>query len=384
MPGNLSPLAANYGNGWTCNDVASEVIKEVKNNPILCEISWSSQWQSSMQEHIARYKACSADAAKCFLTVRDVDLAVNHILDDEGNVSDSKCLAIRKNMFPLKVEVVIGQDLMRTMILEKLHVTYMRSSRGTHDWADPGISGNHAKFFMVDDTCFYIGSQNLYIANLAEWGIIVDDAAQAQKVISEYWEPMWECSYNPLGTHRDCDVEEVLRGLDINRSGKDPNDCTPEELAVAEAARLASNCGSTGGSTLLVLCRRATNLKNADWFSKSDPYVALHLEDSNGVMVSRLERTHTIQDDLNPHWDQLIIFEGLSEPLEYTLRISVFDEDNFLGIDCLVSDDLLGEATVQLSLLKNNSDFQEKELDIEKAHSSKLFLGLNTLGEWGI
>ena len=52
--------------------------------------------------HISRYKACSADAAKCFLTVRDVDLAVNHILDDAGNVSDSKCLAVKKNMFPLK------------------------------------------------------------------------------------------------------------------------------------------------------------------------------------------------------------------------------------------------------------------------------------------
>ena len=32
-----------------------------------------------------------------------------------------------------------------------------------------------------------IGSQNLYIADLAEWGIIVDDEAQTLKTLEEYW-----------------------------------------------------------------------------------------------------------------------------------------------------------------------------------------------------
>merc|ERR1712070_648999 len=29
-PGDCNPLAANYGNGWTCIDVAAEIIKAIK------------------------------------------------------------------------------------------------------------------------------------------------------------------------------------------------------------------------------------------------------------------------------------------------------------------------------------------------------------------
>ena len=36
--------------------------------------------------------------------------------------------------------------------------------------------GAHTKFWMVDDAAFYLGSQNLYPNNLAEWGMIIDDA----------------------------------------------------------------------------------------------------------------------------------------------------------------------------------------------------------------
>ena len=40
--------------------------------------------------------------------------------------------------------------------------------------------GNHAKLIAVDDSIFYIGSQNFYQAGLAEFGVIVDDAPKAQ------------------------------------------------------------------------------------------------------------------------------------------------------------------------------------------------------------
>ena len=56
----------------------------------------------------------------------------------------------------------------------------------------------HAKHFIVDDVCTYIGSQNLYICDLAEWGVVVDDAEATKKIIREYWQPMWNISYKHL------------------------------------------------------------------------------------------------------------------------------------------------------------------------------------------
>merc|ERR1712232_1211120 len=62
-----------------------------------------------------------------------------------------------------------------------------------HSYPGPnaGRIGNHAKFFMIDNKCFYIGSQNMYEADLAEWGLIVDDTAAAACVLTGYWNPLW-------------------------------------------------------------------------------------------------------------------------------------------------------------------------------------------------
>merc|ERR1719262_1927148 len=49
VPGSLSPLVANYGNGWKCADVAAEIVKAMK-NPVLCNIPWSTSWREVLQE----------------------------------------------------------------------------------------------------------------------------------------------------------------------------------------------------------------------------------------------------------------------------------------------------------------------------------------------
>jgi len=54
--------------------------------------------------------------------------------------------------------------------------------------------GNHAKTVIVDDTAYYIGSQNLYACNLNEFGFIVEDAASAQTYVTDYWAPLWQWS----------------------------------------------------------------------------------------------------------------------------------------------------------------------------------------------
>merc|ERR1712046_179169 len=139
----MGPTQALYGNGWSCADVAAEIIQTI-----------SEQYD-------------------------DVD-----------------------------------DEMLRQKVLDNLRVYYIKEARG-ESWQNGLTMGMHAKHFIVDDICFYVGSQNLYIADLAEWGIVVDDPQQTQKVMSQYWNPLWKTSY----TGKDCDCQEVMDGLGIDRNG---------------------------------------------------------------------------------------------------------------------------------------------------------------------
>ena len=89
------------------------------------------------------------------------------------------------------------------------------------------ISAFAAKHFIVDDICCYIGSQNLYICDLAEWGVVIDDAEQVEKIKEQYWDQMWKTSF----LKDDCDVQAVMDGLDIDRSApQSKTDMTIEQI----------------------------------------------------------------------------------------------------------------------------------------------------------
>ena len=65
---------------------------------------------------------------------------------------------------------------------------------GDDQWPDGAKFANHAKLVLADDTAFYIGSQNLYPANLAEYGYIVDDPVAAAQVHRDYFAKVWSGS----------------------------------------------------------------------------------------------------------------------------------------------------------------------------------------------
>uniref|UniRef100_A0A7S1BU82 PLD phosphodiesterase domain-containing protein n=1 Tax=Corethron hystrix TaxID=216773 RepID=A0A7S1BU82_9STRA len=137
-PGGLGVMAgANYGNGWTCEDVASYILNRIQ---------------------------------KKFVFVRS--------------------------------------KILRTKIEKKLRVCYLKQKIG-HEYSTGVKMGLHSKHFIVDDVCTYIGSQNLYVCDLAEWGVVVDHEDQTRKFMDEYWNPLWEASY----TGEDCDIEAVMNGL---------------------------------------------------------------------------------------------------------------------------------------------------------------------------
>ena len=84
------------------------------------------------------------------------------------------------------------------VIAERLRVCGLKHKTGDA-YEDGTKLGMHTKVFIVDDA-FYCGSQNLYVCDLAEWGVIVDDKETTQRLLQEYWDPMWDCSWRPCGT----------------------------------------------------------------------------------------------------------------------------------------------------------------------------------------
>ena len=61
-------------------------------------------------------------------------------------------------------------------------------------WPNNRLIAVHAKFWMVDDRVFYIGSENFYPSNLEEFGYIVEDAAASAQVRADLWDHAWEWS----------------------------------------------------------------------------------------------------------------------------------------------------------------------------------------------
>lgn len=109
-----------------------------------------------------------------------------------------------------------------------MRICFLRTAGG-NTYADGNTKGMHAKHFIVDDRATYIGSQNLYVCDLSEWGVLIDDKDATEKIKEEYWDIMWKYSY----TGEDVDVQAVMDGLDIDRDGE--ADASPEQMA--EAAR---------------------------------------------------------------------------------------------------------------------------------------------------
>lgn len=75
---------------------------------------------------------------------------------------------------------------------------------------------NHSKTLVVDDTSFYIGSQNLYEAGLTEHGFIVDHAPTTQSYLQQYWAPLWRASAPTAVSGPGVSAEQCARALDTS------------------------------------------------------------------------------------------------------------------------------------------------------------------------
>jgi phosphatidylserine/phosphatidylglycerophosphate/cardiolipin synthase-like enzyme len=88
----------------------------------------------------------------------------------------------------------------RTEMNVNAHIAELNSKLklATLYYADNSQSSNHSKVYIIDEDCFYVGSDNMYpsadIEGLQEFGYLIEDKKETQKFISEYWENLWKYS----------------------------------------------------------------------------------------------------------------------------------------------------------------------------------------------
>ena len=123
---------------------------------------------------------------------------------------------------------------LRQIVEDNLRISFLRHKNGNKYNGGDEVA-NHAKYFIVDDICSYTGSQNLYVCDLAEWGVIIDDAAITKQMLDDFWIPAWKASFYP----GDCEVQDVMDGLKVDRDGEVINTYSVEGMKKMEAATKA-------------------------------------------------------------------------------------------------------------------------------------------------
>jgi phosphatidylserine/phosphatidylglycerophosphate/cardiolipin synthase-like enzyme len=86
-----------------------------------------------------------------------------------------------------------GPDAINALLCSHVHLAPLRFGPDP-SWPGGKAIANHAKFWMVDDRTFYVGSDNMYPVNLQEFGYILDDGKAATELLDSYWTPLWQWS----------------------------------------------------------------------------------------------------------------------------------------------------------------------------------------------
>ena len=104
-------------------------------------------------------------------------------------------------------------DPVNALLCEHVFLAPMRFGPDSK-WPGGAAIANHAKFWMVDDRTFYIGSDNMYPVNLQEYGYIVDDRKAAGEILEAWWNSLWQWSQRAAVSGRGvdkCIFRELLK-----------------------------------------------------------------------------------------------------------------------------------------------------------------------------
>ncbi|MDJ0642876.1 MAG: hypothetical protein QNJ15_08665 [Erythrobacter sp.] len=87
----------------------------------------------------------------------------------------------------------MGGNNLRKVILDRLG----SDSKLLNVRQVPSGEYNHGKIWIVDDSVFFVGSDNIYPGYLQEHGYVIADQTATQRFITDYWDPIWSIGVAP-------------------------------------------------------------------------------------------------------------------------------------------------------------------------------------------
>lgn len=114
-------------------------------------------------------------------------------------------LGIRKTAAFLKMAVKMhpkgpkDEPELCRLLSERMHLAPLRfTDKPPGKWSGvyKGIKrevtpANHAKVYIVDDSAFYVGSDNAYNHDLQEYGYLVEGESETRAFLTDYWDKLW-------------------------------------------------------------------------------------------------------------------------------------------------------------------------------------------------
>lgn len=122
---------------------------------------------------------------------------------DYGMVAFDKALGALKKAFVkyvknLKTQLPDGTQNAKDYFCKMLEYYPFRYSKDWSVWANGNNILIHTKLIVVDKAAFYIGSQNIYPANLQEFGMAIYNADYTEELVKNYWEPAFSAASNSV------------------------------------------------------------------------------------------------------------------------------------------------------------------------------------------
>jgi phosphatidylserine/phosphatidylglycerophosphate/cardiolipin synthase-like enzyme len=106
-------------------------------------------------------------------------------------------------VFPLPTEARSAEPL--AQLNRNLKLARLYYAPGLNQWkVASGMknAANHAKVYIIDDTHFYVGSDNMYLSGSAkghqEYGYLIEGQTETKDFLENYWKKLWKNS----GSHR--------------------------------------------------------------------------------------------------------------------------------------------------------------------------------------
>lgn len=147
-------------------------------------------WPETTLERLADFLL--ADRGDLFIVLSNLDATSLTGMDYSNGVSledtSAKIRAVARRRNP-----ALGDTALDALLCRRLHLAPTRFGPDAQ-WPGERPIANHAKFFMVDERAFHVGSDNFYPVNLQEFGWIVEDRAAARQMVRDYWRPLWQWS----------------------------------------------------------------------------------------------------------------------------------------------------------------------------------------------